>query len=283
MTFHTLMLELPIPTYAAISDHCKELEQAIKDRISQVVRAEIGNLITDVVISPLLAEKSRPIEPAHNTDILSEDIPSFWKPGYFRLFITHVATHKAEAHELKVHLARFHIATFVAHDDIEPTKEWQTEIERALRTMDALLVMISTDFLSSRWCDQEVGIAIGRGKLVVPLRAGADPHGFMGKYQGLQSAGVDLQILTEQIVDILIRNPQSSQRMADAFIERMVSAWTYETAKFAITLLEQVPRLNAPQIERLVHSIDDNDQVRDAFGVPARIQTLVAKQRRGLT
>lgn len=281
--FYTLMLELPIPTYAAIGDRREELERAIQGRVSQVVRAEIGNRITEVVISPVLAEESRPVEPAPSTDIPAEDIPSFWQAGYFRLFITHVATDKAEAHELKEHLARFQIAAFVAHDDIEPTKEWQTEIERALRTMDALVAMISTGFLGSRWCDQEVGIAIGRGKLVIPLRAGADPHGFLGKYQGLQAGGVAFPTLAERIVDILIQNPQSSQRMADALVERLASAWTYETAKRAIALLEQVPRLNTPQVARLVRAIDDNDQVRDAFGVPARIQNLVARQGGGLT
>jgi len=282
-TFYTLMLELPIPTYVAVGDQREELERAIQDRVSQIVRAEIGNRITDVVISPVLTEESRPVEPAPSTDIPAEDIPSFWQSGYFRLFITHVATHKAEAHELKEHLAQFQIAAFVAHDDIEPTKEWQTEIERALRTMDALVAMISTDFLGSRWCDQEVGIAIGRGKLIIPLRAGADPHGFLGKYQALQADGVPLLTLAERIVEILIHNSQSSQRIADALVERLASALTYDTAKRTIALLERVPRLNAPQVARLVSTIDNNYQVRNAFGVPAKIRALVARQGGSLT
>lgn len=277
----TLMLEVPIPTYAAIDHQREELERSIEQRVSQVVRTEIGNRISDVVISPILADESRPVEPAPTTDIPAEDIPSFWQSGFSRLFITHVAVNKAEAHQLKEVLARYQIAAFVAHDDIEPTKEWQTEIERALRTMDALLAIISPGFLASRWCDQEVGIAIGRSKLIIPLRAGADPHGFLGKYQGLQATGVEMLTVAEKVGEILTQNPLSSQRMAEALVERLASSWSYDTAKRNMTLLERVPRLNTSQVARLVRAIDENSQVGEAFGVPARIRSLVARVGEG--
>ena len=273
----TLMLGVPIPTYAAIEDQREDLERSIERRVSQVVRGEIGNRITEVVISPVLADESRPVEPAPTTDTPPGDVPSFWQPGFFRLFITHVAASKAEAHQLKEVFAQYQIAAFVAHDDIEPTKEWQAEIERALRTMDALVAIISPGFLASRWCDQEVGIAIGRGKLIIPLRAGADPHGFLGKYQGLQAAGVDTRAVAAKIVEILIQNPLSAQRMAEALVDRLVSSWSYDTSKRTMTLLEGVPRLNASQVARLVRAIEENSQVREAFGVAARIGSLVAR------
>ena len=54
----TLMLEVPIPTYAAINHQREELERSIERRVSQVVRTEIGNRISDAVISPVLADES---------------------------------------------------------------------------------------------------------------------------------------------------------------------------------------------------------------------------------
>jgi hypothetical protein len=277
ITFYTLMLEVPIRLYASVGERREPLEKAIQSRVAQIVRGETGSHITDVVISPVLAEESRPAEPEPATDVPPEDIPSFWQAGFFRLFITHVALHRAKAHELKEHLARFQVAAFVAHDDIEPTREWQAEIERALRTMDALVALISPEFLGSRWCDQEVGIAVGRGKLVVPLRCGADPHGFLGKYQGLQADDLDSSVRAERIADILIQNPQSSARMADALVERVASALTYESAKRATTLVERLPALNTRQVARLLTAIEDNDQVRDAFGVPVRLRALAER------
>src|SRR5579864_284294 len=49
--------------------------------------------------------------------------PSFWRSGQFRLFLSHIEKFKVEATELQQHLSNFHISAFVAHRDIEPTKE----------------------------------------------------------------------------------------------------------------------------------------------------------------
>jgi hypothetical protein len=179
--FYTFMLEVPIPMYAAIDDERAKLEKSIGRRIEQLIRTQVGKLVTEVVISPILAEESRPMESNSDEGQAYEDTPSFWQSGFFRIFISHTSTNRESAHRLKQAIAEYNVAAFVAHDDIEPTKEWEAEIERALRTMDALTGIISTDFFQSRWCDQEVGFAFGRSKLVVPICKDAIPHGFLGK------------------------------------------------------------------------------------------------------
>jgi hypothetical protein len=275
-TMYTLMLEVPIPTYALISD-TEALEKQIQRRVSRLVRTEVGSNITEVIIGPQLAETERPSEPPPS-DPGGEEIPSFWQPGYFRLFITHLAAHKASAHKLKEALARFQVAAFVAHDDIEPTREWQGEIERALRTMDALVAVVAPGLVESRWCDQEIGVAIGRGKLVLPLRAGADPHGFMAKYQALQIQNLDALAVAEKIVEVLIQHSQSTERMTEGLVDRLVSSGSWDASKRSMSLLEKAPRLNVSQVARLVRASDENVDVKHAWGVPERIQALVAQR-----
>lgn len=148
---------------------------------------------------------------------------------------------------------------------------------RPLRTMDALSAIITPDFLASSWCDQEVGIAFGRGKLVVPLRKGADPHIFLGKYQGFQTKGLAASAVAENLVDILTVHALSAQRMADALVERMATSRTWDSSKRTIALLEKAPRLNDSQVAKLVQSIETNTHVRDAFSVPDRIRKLVSR------
>lgn len=108
-----------------------------------------------------------------------------WIPDQFRLFITHLSADQKSATALKSALSVFRISGFVAHMDIEPTKEWQSVIEQALFTADALVALMTARFKESNWVDQETGIAIGRRLLVIPIRAGRDPYGFIGKYQAL--------------------------------------------------------------------------------------------------
>ena len=92
----------------------------------------------------------------------ADDVARLWRDGHLRLFISHKAGHKKEVGKLKGYLAEYGISCFVAHVDIEPTKEWQDEIEKALFSMHALLALLTSDFPDSKWTDQEVGIAVGR-------------------------------------------------------------------------------------------------------------------------
>jgi nucleoside 2-deoxyribosyltransferase len=88
---------------------------------------------------------------------------------------------KVETVDLAERLSEYGVTGFVAHEDIEPTKEWEEEIRLALTTCDALAALLRDGFRASTWTDQEVGFAIGRGILVVPIRMGLDPYGFMAR------------------------------------------------------------------------------------------------------
>lgn len=101
--------------------------------------------------------------------------------GTFRLFISHTHQHRERAARLRNHLRTWGVHCFVAHDDIKPTDEWEHEIQIALGTCHALCALMTSDFVESKWCDQEIGCAVARAILVVPLKLGADPHGFIGK------------------------------------------------------------------------------------------------------
>ena len=121
----------------------------------------------------------------------TEDEPDFWGAGEARIFLSHLAAMKAVVSALRDALERYGISVFVAHEDIEPTKEWQTEIESALSTMDGLIALLAPGFKESNWCDQEVGVAIGRQLPIIAVRLGLDPYGFIGKYQALQGAATE--------------------------------------------------------------------------------------------
>src|SRR5438552_3555836 len=60
-----------------------------------------------------------------------------WQARYFRLFLSHTNANKQLAGQIRKQLLGFGVDAFVAHDLIEPTKEWMDEIETALGTCDA--------------------------------------------------------------------------------------------------------------------------------------------------
>jgi hypothetical protein len=154
----------------------------------------------------------------HNYTIgqYSESEADFWRPNHFRLFMSHLSSFKTTVHLLRDSLLKYGVSAFVAHDDIEPTREWQDEIEKALFSMDALAAILMPGFNESKWTDQEVGIAIGRQKLVIPIRKGLDPYGFIGKYQGFNPNGKSVENVAEFIIEILVSHKLTRKRMIES-------------------------------------------------------------------
>jgi len=177
---------------------------------------------------------------------------------------------------LKDALALYNVSCFVAHNDIEPTTAWQDEIEKALHTMDALVALLTPDFHASNWTDQEVGFAMGRGVLIVSLRHGQDPYGFIGKFQGYAFGGKTVQKIAKDLVEILAKHDTTSIRMAQVLAGCLEQSGSWESTRRTMKLLEQCSRMGDDSLERLQKAQDENFQVRDA-GVADQIAALIVK------
>ncbi|HEY0335586.1 MAG TPA: toll/interleukin-1 receptor domain-containing protein [Stenotrophomonas sp.] len=178
-------------------------------------------------------------------------VPTFWAAGHFRLFLSHLASFKVKTAALRDALRPFGISAFVAHEDIEPTREWQVEIEAGLQTADALVAILMPGFKESSWCDQEVGFAVARNIVVIPLIKGLDPYGFISKVQGMPAEGKKVVEIAELIYGILLRSPKTREKMVAALINTLPQARTPAEALKRIKLLEDVKDLPRPLLEQL--------------------------------
>jgi hypothetical protein len=191
-----------------------------------------------------------------------------WEANHFRLFLSHTSAHKKIAGDLHNAMRMVGIDCFVAHTTIEPTREWVDEIERALRTCDALVALITPDFIESRWCDQEVGVCYGLGTLIVPVRAGLDPYGFIGKFQAatFDPEREQVWILRDRLFDLLAAHPETRARMVDPVIQRFVGSWSWDNTRAAWPSVKQLPRVawTDERVRRAREGAKDNIEVREA-------------------
>ncbi|MGD9072452.1 MAG: toll/interleukin-1 receptor domain-containing protein [Desulfobacterales bacterium] len=189
----------------------------------------------------------------------------FWLPNYFRLFLTHLSSFKSQTSKLQKALKNYGISGFVAHKDIEPTKEWLTEIEKALFSMDALAAILMPGFHESNWTDHEVGVAVGRDVLIIPIRRGLDPYGFIGKYQGLHAKDQTVGQVASAIFRILLSNQKTKGKMLDCLIDLFLVPATITDANRWLELLEMVEafpeRHGEKIIENFSNSFVGNDEV----------------------
>lgn len=274
---YTLTLKLPIKLFASIESMVQELENGILEKCKAVFRDTGNQHLAAVVIVPdtAIAKAKAPHEARE------DDVRRIWHERPFRLFLSHIAQFKVEVGQLKDDLDIFGVAAFVAHSDIEPGLEWQTEIEKALHSMHALAALLTPGFHDSRWTDQEVGVAIGRGTLIVPVRLGLDPYGFIGKQQGLPGDFGNVRGITSGLVDIILRNENTKKQMRDGLIYAFERAPSFVDAKALMSKIESLDYVSDEQLQRIEKTCEGNRQVKDAFGVPARVVAL--KQRFGAT
>ncbi len=90
---------------------------------------------------------------------------------------------------------------FLAHDDINPTEDWEEEIMKRLDTCSALLAVITPNFVGSAYANQEVGFTMGRGKTVIPLRLGeSELPGFVKSSQAIPALETKLDDAVGKVV-----------------------------------------------------------------------------------
>lgn len=207
---YELMLDVPVPVFAASEPRLAEIEKAISTKLAAISRGYSNDHLESVTITPLTS-KSASIGPKSKP--ADAETKHLWIDGFFRLFLSHVSAHKVAVAELKKELKAWGISAFIAHEDITPSLEWQNEIELALRSMHALAALLTPDFHESKWTDQEVGFALGRGSLVVPVRLGLDPYGFIGKVQGLSGSLEQPSRIARLLFDILLSHPATHRHM----------------------------------------------------------------------
>ncbi len=187
--------------------------------------------------------------------------------GTRRVFLSHKATVKVEVSRLKQSLGALGISAFVAHQDIEPTEEWQREIERALSSMHALVALLTSDFHDSNWTDQEVGVAIGRGVPMVSVRIPTDPYGLMGKHQALAGCSLDKpDQLALQILRLLHKRLPKPSGLFEAALEAYRGSRSFdESGLIADRVFPHFEDLTSVQIDALLEAYRTNRQNRFSF------------------
>lgn len=212
-------------------------------------------------------------EASHAPDIA----PSYWRDGQLRVFISHLTGQREQAGQVQAALERFGMSGFVAHNDIHPTTEWQIEIETALSTCDLLVALVHPEFVTSKWCDQEVGYALGRGVPVFVVRCGADPHGFVSRFQAFNGNGKSPFQIAQDLFEASIDHKKLQGKMADIVIDLFVNSGSFAAAKERANYVDRLKIWEKSYSDRIEKALKQNDQIYGSWGVPEQVSKLLSK------
>jgi hypothetical protein len=199
------------------------------------------------------------------TRIISPDVEKrIWGEEGYRVFLSHKSEVKIQTAQLKKELKQFGVSCFVAHEDIEPTKDWQVEIENALLSMNALVALMTEKFHESDWTDQEVGFALGRRVPIVSLKLGRGPYGFLWKFQAVSCLWDSAAI---EIIKTLLKHDQvDHDQLLDAYIKAVRKCENFAEANRLSKVLPSIVKLSDQQANDLISAFNENDQVRYSYG-----------------
>jgi hypothetical protein len=270
---HAVTLTVPEDIFLRILDEKDEAQSRIATDLNKLDNS-LNEHVSQVFIEMSAGEDDRwreesgiyrPPMAAHS--VPAEALARIWGPSHVRVFLSHKATVKVEVSRLKQSFARCGIGAFVAHEDIEPTREWQREIERALFSMDALVALLTSDFHDSSWTDQEVGVAIGRGVPLIAVRLGLDPYGLMGKGQGLGGCSwTDTDSIASTTFDLLSKRLSDKSRLFECALAAYSESESFLDSGWKVkNLLARFDDLTPSQVERVLTAYRANGQNKHSF------------------
>lgn len=270
---HAVTLTVPEDIYIELIDQKDAVEKRLDNDLNNLNKIRNERIAAVFVeMQPADTPQWRENSGVYRPYIVPVSVPAdalrrIWGAEHVRVFLSHKATHKIETSKLKQSLMQFGVASFVAHEDIEPTEEWHREIERALFSMDAMVALLTEDYHDSNWTDQEVGVALGRGVPCIPIRLGINPYGLMGKSQALSGCTFnDTDVMAAKIFQLLVKRLQDKSRLFECSIAAYNSSTSFAGSAWKVEhCLSMYETLTSQQIEMVLNAYRNNSQNRSSF------------------
>lgn len=112
------------------------------------------------------------------------------------IFISHSKDDSKLAEFLQRHMTQEGLSVYLASISMQPGEQWMPAIMDNLRASTWVLCLASRAACASPWVLQEMGVAIGTNKKLVPIVWDQLPEnlpGWMRQYQAINLAGVSQQ------------------------------------------------------------------------------------------
>lgn len=179
-----------------------------------------------------------------------------------RVFMSYSTKDKDIVGEIKSCLEKYGISVFIAHEDIEPSLEWQEIILQELDSTDIFIPIFTENFSDSPWTDQESGIAFSKGKFIIPVSIGPfSPYGFINKFQSLKFDLRSIEASCKNIINVIANNKRFTYSLLDSLIKLLSNINKFDDAGNIFSLLVTFPSLSTDQLKDLIKSSSENNQI----------------------
>jgi hypothetical protein len=193
-----------------------------------------------------------------------------------KVFLSYSVEDKKIAGQIKRFLERFEMEVFLAHEDIEPSREWEEVIIEQLKACDVFIPILTENFVSSQWTDQETGFALSRQIPIIPINVGVKPYGFISKYQAFPFDENDIYKSCVGIMKIISKKLALGKEFTNALIKVFGNSDSFDNAaKNSGLLLEFLQLFTIQQKNRILKIAASNEQIYYSFTARANLEKFI--------
>jgi hypothetical protein len=124
------------------------------------------------------------------------------------VFISFSSKDEQLANFVRDHLVASNVAVFLAPVSLQPGQQWSEEVLKALRGSSWVIFLASRAACASAWVQQELGVAIGMQKKLVPVVWDMPPSelpGWAARHHAINLAGASIEEARAQLTLIAER------------------------------------------------------------------------------
>lgn len=193
-----------------------------------------------------------------------------------RIFMSFQHDDREMARQFKRGLEVFGFSVFLAHDDIPPSADWPETIHYELMGMDVFLPLLTPNFKSSYWTNQETGFAIARDTLIIPLKVvEVNPYGLFYEVQALPVDPDDLRGACLGVMEVIADCDHLREKFRKSLIQGFGNSVSWEDAiSKSEYLLSQSP-YSEPEINTILRMASQNDNIYGSFRARPTIRELI--------
>jgi TIR domain-containing protein len=166
---------------------------------------------------------------------------------------------------------------FVAHSDMPAASDFREEIIEAIKNADFFIPLLSEDFKSSDYSDQETGAAVISGKKIFPVKlTHLNPYGLINHLHALQYKETpedpflpdNVKELVLAIAQIGLKDEKFRQRAIASLIYAFSNSKSFESTSATIEIMVKYDNFTKSQLNVIVTAIKSkNYYIRNAYGL----------------
>lgn len=192
-----------------------------------------------------------------------------------KIFLSHSDKDKKIAAELKSKLVEHDLVVFLAHEDIDGGSDWVSKLYEEIQNSKIFIMLLTKNYHSSNYTDQEVGIAINCKKTILPICVDETrPYGFAFNKQAIVCSLPFEDSKIEKIVNITKMDVIPESSYLDVLISKLVNSNSFAESATISTQIKKYDVFSESQLVQLTSALN-NPQVQYSYVADAIINKII--------